>query len=84
MEASFENLVADLKIKLARVGSLLDFYNPQIYSAPVLNLHKDVWLGKVETAFTDLTAVLYNLKDVAVDTAEYEGLVRDMMAKVHA
>ena len=94
MEASIENLVADLQMKLARVKGLLEFYNPQIFTAAVLNLHKDVWLGKVETAFTDLTAALYNLKTaakavedndlVALDTTEYEELVRDITAKVHA
>ena len=88
METSIENLVADLQMKLARVGGLLDFYNPQMFPAPVLNLHKDIWMGKVEDAFTDLTAALYNLKTVtkavAVDITEYEELVRDITAKVHA
>ena len=45
-------------------------------------------MGKVEDAFTDLTAALYNLKTVtkavAVDITEYEELVRDITAKVHA
>ena len=51
METSIENLVADLQMKLARVGGLLDFYNPQMFPAPVLNLHKDIWMGKGNILF---------------------------------
>ena len=43
-------VISDLEEKIYRVEALLGVYNPEIYPANVLNIHRVDWTQKVENA----------------------------------
>ena len=76
-------VISDLEEKIYRVEALLGVYNPEIYPANVLNIHRVDWTQKVETAFTDVTKASFRVRELRLDNQEdYNGKVRGIRDKV--
>ena len=58
-------------------------YNPTIYPAEVLSIHRVDWTQKVESAFTAVTEAHFSVTELRLDNQqEYDGLVRGIRDKV--
>ena len=53
----------ELKRKGARVQSLIDMYDPELFSPAVLKRKEDSWMSNVTAAWTEFMEVFFTIED---------------------
>ena len=80
-----KKLTLDLKKAAARLHTLFDCYDPNIYPANVLRTNKENWMKKIDEAMTSVTEACLEfqfLDDVPdASNAECEDILKDSKAK---
>ena len=80
-----KKLTLDLKKAAARLHTLFDCYDPNIYPANVLRTNKENWMKKIDEAMTSVTEACLEfqfLDDVPdASNAECQDILKDSKAK---
>ena len=76
--------VADLRMKIAKVQSYLDLYNPSKFPPPVLAAQKAEWTAKVDSSYVEVNEALSNVLVLKLEDGEdYNAMVAVLTEKVH-
>ena len=79
-----QQAVTDLRMKIAKVQSYLDLYNPTKYTPPVLAAQKAEWTAKVDNAYVEVNVALCNVQELKLEDGDtYNAMVARLTDKVH-
>ena len=76
--------VTDLRMKIAKVQSYLDLYNPTKFPPSVLAAQKAEWTAKVDSSYVEVNEALSNVLVLKLEDGEdYNAMVAELTEKVH-